>query len=136
MDIVTAARQAIGTPFRHQGRSLVTGLDCVGFGAYVLDQIGAPYVDQRNYGRLPANGRLEAALDAQPCLVRVATPEPGDFLLMRFLKAPQHLAIYAGATIIHAWDDAGMVCEHTLDATWRARIVRVYRVIDPWGSEA
>jgi len=48
-------------------------------------------------------------------------------LLMRFMGDPQHLAIYAGETIIHAFAAGRKVCEHRLDDVWRARIVRIYR---------
>jgi hypothetical protein len=47
---------------------------------------------------------------------------------MRFAGDPQHLAICAGDTIIHAYESAGQCCEHRLsDDLWAARIVRVYR---------
>jgi cell wall-associated NlpC family hydrolase len=83
------------------------------------------------YGRTPANGQLERSLDAQPCLERVALADmlPGDLLLMRFASEPQHLAICAGqprTPIIHAYEAAGLCCEHRLSDLWagahRARL--------------
>ena len=131
-DIIAAARAAIGTPFRHQGRTAGSGLDCVGLGAHVLTTLGIPYVDQEGYGRRPSEGRLEAALAGQPRLVKVPRSDlrAGDFLLMRFFKAPQHLAIFTGDTVIHAWETAGKVCEHRLDDAWKKRIVAVYRIVE------
>lgn len=125
--IIAVARGAIGTPFRHQGRSLDTGLDCVGLACYIADACGLGYDDLKGYSRTPGNGLLEAALDGQPCLERIPAPEPGCLLLLRISRSPQHAAILAGDTLIHAWSDAGKVCEHVFDAAWRRRVVRCYR---------
>jgi len=128
-DLLTAARQCLGTPFRHQGRLLGFGLDCAGVAIHVARQIGAGHLDVSGYGRTPANGQLEQSLDAQPGLERVALSAraAGDLLLMRFSSDPQHLAICAGETIIHAYESVGQCCEHRLSSLWAARIVRVYR---------
>lgn len=128
-DIISAARQCLDTPFRHQGRLVCFGLDCAGVAVHVARQIGAGYLDVSGYGRTPAAGQLEQSLDSQPCLERVALTEraPGDLLLMRFASDPQHLAICAGDSIIHAYETVGQCCEHRLSSMWAARIVRVYR---------
>jgi cell wall-associated NlpC family hydrolase len=128
-DILNHARQCLGTPFRHQGRLIAFGLDCAGVVIHVARQIGAGHIDVEGYGRNPANGQLERTLDAQPCLERVALSErtAGDVLLMRFASDPQHLAICAGETLIHAYESVGRCCEHRLSSLWAARIVRVYR---------
>lgn len=134
--IVAAARAELGTPFRHQGRIPGKALDCAGLVVAVAAALGADYVDQQGYSRHPSDGLLESALDAQPCLERVALADmqPGDVLLMRFAGDPQHLAIHAGfsdsgqsETIIHAEIRARKVCEHRLSDEWRGCIVRVYR---------
>lgn len=128
--IIAAARAEIGTPFAHQGRTPGIALDCAGLVVAVARAIGLPHNDDTGYGRSPANGLLESALDGQPCLVRVATSEPGDVLLMRFQGDPQHLGIYTGETIIHAWQIVDRVCEHRMTAAWRQRVVRVYRFVE------
>lgn len=127
--IVTAARELIGMPFRHQGRAHSGKTDCAGVACHVAARLGIEYADQGDYPRLPGGGRLEAALDGQPGLVRVASADmqAGDLLLMRFSGEPQHIAIYTGSTIVHAYERVGKVVEHGLDAAWRRRIVRVYR---------
>ena len=123
-DILDAARQCLGTKFRHQGRLVAFGLDCAGVAIHVARQIGAGHLDVSGYGRTPANGQLEQSLDSQPCLERVFLEhrQPGDLLLMRFASEPQHLAICAGETIIHAYEAAGLCCEHRLSSLWAARI--------------
>jgi cell wall-associated NlpC family hydrolase len=128
-DILAAARQCLGTPFRHQGRLVGGGLDCAGVAIHVAQQIGVEHLDVSGYGRLPYSDRLQQSLESQPCLVPVDPAEqaPGDLLLMRFASDPQHLAILAGETIIHAYESVGQCCEHRLSGVWAARIVRVYR---------
>lgn len=136
--IIAAARSHIGKRFRHQGRANNGVLDCAGLVVAVAESIGADYLDQQGYSLHPSNGLLEAALDAQPCLVRVALSDmqPADVLLMKIASDPQHLAIYVGfnpvyedAGIVHAYAQARKVCEHRLSDEWRTRIVRVYRFV-------
>jgi cell wall-associated NlpC family hydrolase len=128
-DVIAAARECLELPFRHQGRFASGTVDCAGVVVHVATKVGVEFTDRTNYGRAPANGMLEAMLDCQPSLQRILTKqyEPGDILLMRFRREPQHLAIYCGGTIVHSYQTVGKVCEHDLDKTWADRIVRVYR---------
>lgn len=128
--ILATARACIGTPFGHQGRIPGLLLDCAGLVIHVAHQIGADYFDVPGYGRQPYRGLMVGTLDGQPCLDRVpviADRLPGDVLLMRFQREPQHVAICAGATVVHSYADAGKVCEHDLTAEWVVRITAVYR---------
>ncbi len=128
--IISAAREAIGTPFRHQGRLLGRGLDCAGLGVHVARRLGIEYIDDVTYGRRPSGGLFENALKIQPSLMIVADIEdrqPGDLLLLRFKGEPQHLAVFTGDTMIHSYLQARKVCEHRLDDQWIKRIVACYR---------
>lgn len=129
-DIIGAARQCLGAPFRHQGRLLGFGLDCAGVAIWVARHVGVSPIDVEGYGRTPKDGQIERALDSQPDLMRVADPadrQPGDLLLMRFATDPQHLAVFTGNSIIHAYESAGKCVEHILSPVWSRRIVRAYR---------
>jgi cell wall-associated NlpC family hydrolase len=127
-DILAAARETLDTPFMHQGRVVGRGMDCAGVVCHVAHRMGLPYDAPTNYPRLPYQGLLEATLDAQPVLERVTgAPQAGDVLLLRIARDPQHVAICAGDTIIHAYAEAGKCCEHTYSAEWRRRTVRGYR---------
>lgn len=126
-DIIAAARECLETPFQHQGRLAGRALDCAGIVCHVAARLGTPYEAPTNYPRVPYCGLLESTLDAQLCLERVQDMQPGDVLLMRFKTDPQHLAIWTGRTIIHAYEGSGKCCEHVMDDAWRARIVRIYR---------
>jgi cell wall-associated NlpC family hydrolase len=127
--IVTRARNCLGTPFQHQGRLPGIALDCAGLAVHVASEWHTP-TEPRAYGRLPHEHQLEKWIDAQPYLTHAPKPQAGDVLLMRFVREPQHVAICAGQTIIHSYQRAGKVVEHNLDHTWRKRIVAVYRFQD------
>lgn len=131
-DIIATARHAIGTPFQHQGRALGQGMDCVGLPLFIAGRLALCCRDVPAYSRSPENGLLEQAFDehvARGELLRVplADIRAGDLLMMRFYSQPQHIAVYTGGTIIHAYQPVGKVCEHRMDAVWRRRIVRAYR---------
>lgn len=128
-EIIRYARELLDMPFRHQGRAPSGKTDCAGVICHVASRGGVAHEDQSDYPRLPGGGRLEAALDAQPCLARVqlADVRPGDVLLMRFGRDPQHLGIFTGNSLIHAYEPMGRVVEHGIDALWRRRAVRAYR---------
>ena len=128
-DIISIARETLGTPFRHQGRVVGLGLDCAGVALYVAGRLGLETIDVVGYGTTPANGMLEETLDQQPCLVEVNDRQPGDILLMRIFHEPQHLAIFTGGTIIHSYANVGICCEHDLDDRWKSLIIKAYRFI-------
>ncbi len=126
--IIAAARECLDTPFAHQGRILNRALDCAGVAVHAARAAGLQPEEPAAYGRLPNQAMLETWLDRQPFLARAGQPlQPGDLLLMRFTGEPQHLALYTGTTIIHAYEAVGRVVEHRLDDKWRRRIVRAYR---------
>lgn len=133
-EIVSAALDAEGTPFRHQGRVVGLGLDCAGLYVFVCQRLGIPHRDAQGYPRTPFDGELERQMDAQPSLQRivVSDAQKGDVLLMRMTKQPQHIAIHAGEYrgqpyVIHASETHGKVCVHRLDSNWFGRVVRVYK---------
>jgi cell wall-associated NlpC family hydrolase len=125
--IIDAARSCIGTPFRHQGRCPGRGIDCAGVVVFVASQLGFAVRDVRGYHRTPHKGRLQKALEENPFLTQVAEPQPGDVLLLRIRHDPQHLAIYAGDSIVHSYETVGRVLEERFSDFWRARIVAIYR---------
>ena len=131
-DIITTARAAVGVPFRHQGRSL-RGLDCVGLLVFVCGHLGVSVADRGGYPERPSNVLMEEAYSehvSSGVLLRIEATkmQPGDFLMMRFVREPQHIAILAGDTIIHSYMTVGQVCEHRLDAKWRSRVIAAYRL--------
>jgi len=123
-DFVAAARSYVGVPFRHQGRTR-HGVDCIGLVVCAARDIGLTLADRTDYPRDP-NGLLPLEMARQ--FAPVESPQAGDILLMRFRGEPQHVAILAGAALIHGYASIGRVVEHGMDAKWRRRIVAAYRL--------
>jgi cell wall-associated NlpC family hydrolase len=128
-DIIAAARSALGVPFRHQGRSVETGLDCAGLVCHVAKTLGIAHNDRTDYARTPGRGEIERMLNEERSIMTVLNRAPGDILLMRFSRNPAHLAIFTGDNIIHSYETVGRVVEHRLDSAWASRIVSAYRFV-------
>jgi cell wall-associated NlpC family hydrolase len=134
-DIVAEARRWLRTPFVHQGRLLGVAVDCAGVATETARALGLETCDARDYHRQPDGATLERLCDEHMARVPYGAPvEPGDVLLMRIAREPQHLAIVSAvadgkpAALIHAYTEVGEVVEHSLDARWRRRIIRAYRM--------
>jgi NlpC/P60 family putative phage cell wall peptidase len=128
-DVVEEARRWIGTPFHHQGRVMGVGVDCAGLVACVASSCGYQSTDVKGYGRTPSKGLLQKTLASVTQKISINDVQPGDILLMRFKREPQHLAISTGKGIIHAYEAASQCVEHVMDDVWRKRIVAVYRMV-------
>jgi len=119
-----------GVPFVHQGRNREVGLDCAGLIVVALEDIKYPVKDLEGYTRLPKASRLLGILDNNHARkVPISAMEPGDVLLMRFSREPQHLAVYTGNTIIHSYQRKGCVVENRMADVWKKRIVGVYSLV-------
>ena len=129
-EILAVARSWLGTPWRHQGRLKCVAIDCGGLIIGVGRELGLLDFDTRAYGRIPDGQRLRALCDAHLMPQPVTDVEPGDILLMRFTRHPQHLAIVGDRdvpfSLIHAYADAGACVEHGADPKWLRRIVAAY----------
>lgn len=128
--IIELARECMETPFRHQGRMCGVALDCAGLIAHVLHGLELPVNDSKGYSRNPHDGQLEAILAAEPSLQLIPKSEtrPGDIWACRIKKDPQHLMIYTGKNVIHAYAQTGRVVEQNADA-WRKHVTHVYRIV-------
>ena len=133
-DIVAEARSWLGTPYRHQASLKHIACDCIGYCAGVAANCGvreaaAWAADQRrgSYARSPDVAMLRAAAGDYLDEIPRADAGAGDLFLMRLRRLPQHFAICAGETILHAYASVGRVVEHRLDDVWRRRIIAAYR---------
>lgn len=125
-DIVAEARQWLGVRWHHQGRNRA-GIDCIGLAIEVAHAFGLSRFDITDYSRQPDPVMMRALLAEHMDAIAVASALPGDLLLMRFERDPQHVAIMTDTGIIHAYAQARKVVEHRLDSQWKARIVGAYR---------
>jgi len=130
--VVAAARKWIGIPFAHIGRN-EHAVDCAGLVIAIAHELRLSDFDMRSYNQTPDGVTMRALCD-QHMVPKDGDPEPGDVLLMRFKRNPQHLAIVGDypvpgqVSIIHAHRGAMKCVEHILNQEWRERIVRVYTI--------
>lgn len=96
MNPLEAARGAIGTRFRPQGRG-AEGLDCVGLAGLAFGCAVPGGYAMRGGDATAVTRAIEGA-----GLVRVENGRPGDLLLLRPGPGQLHLAIRSEAGIIHA----------------------------------
>ncbi len=131
--VVAEARGWLGTPFEHQGRVQGAGVDCIGLLIGVAQSLGLTQFDVTGYARAPSDGLLQGGCREHLQPVQLASAQPGDVLLMRFKREPQHVGLVAdyvhgGLSVIHSYQGAGGVVEHRLDALWLRRVVSVWRI--------
>jgi len=128
--VIDAARSCKGTRFRHQGRQRGIGMDCAGLIIHAFVAGGYRMTDRKRYAREPNPSIMRTALAevfVPICDGWTSEPRVLDVAYMRFGGEPQHLALWTGSSIIHAYLRMRGVVEHGLDGTWRSRIVTTYR---------
>lgn len=137
-DIVVAAREWVGTPYRHQHSVKGSGTDCLGLirGVY-RDVIGPEPETPPNYSPSWGEGdRREVLLTAaHRHLVAIDdwhhdSVAPGDVLIFRMKRGviAKHCGIVTSDThMVHAYQGAGCVIESALVPYWRKKIVGVFR---------
>ena len=130
--IIMAARELIGTPWAHQGRTPGVGIDCAGVVVHIL-ALNAIHYDVIGYAYEP-NGEL--TLHADSCLTRIQKTafQPADILVFRIKRLPQHVALATDKGILHSFNRGAStlsrVVETGLTDQWRAHIVAAYKF--PW----
>jgi hypothetical protein len=121
--IIAEARSYIDTPWRHQGRSRTTGVDCVGLLVCIADTLGlADYDDSYkmvNYSRRP-DGTLIQLFRKHLISVSPAYVLDGDVVIFVRDRQPCHCGIKTTFRdqpgIIHAHMRFRKVVEQTLQS--------------------
>lgn len=139
--VVAAARALLGTRFLHQGRTR-RGIDCIGLIVLAFAAVGVVLDDRTDYGRLPADRKLEQALtdNLGPSRGRprtLADLRVGDVVSMAWGGEAAHVALVVdhpeGLGLIHTWSASNKVIEHRLTDEIRGLIRGVHR---PTGEDA
>jgi len=131
-EIVAAAREWVGTPYRHQAATLGAGCDCLGLLRGVWRRLyGEEPMEVPNYRADWRDARHADSLRAAADQLLVAAdgePRAGQVLLFQLGRtaAPKHcgIAIEAGR-FIHAQEGLGVI-EANLSDGWRKRIAGLY----------
>lgn len=133
IDIITTARECLGTPFHPAGRLLGVGFDCVGVPMYVAEKNNIKYHDVQGYTQMPARKLFLKSIEDQLDKIDFKNIQIGDLLIFSFLSSrdPHHIAIVTEIgnriKIIHAFNQAGKVVEHDLDEYWKNKMVGAYK---------
>lgn len=122
---VAEARKWLGVPWVHQGRNR-HGVDCIGLLLVVCRSLGLSSYDVTGYGRSPNADFMRRECDR--LMNRTHDPQPGDVLIMRFSREPQHVLIRTDHGVIHSWSVAKRVVEVRMPDAWSRRIVAAYTV--------
>ena len=131
--LIAEARTYLGVPWKHQGRNK-KGVDCVGFIILALKKVKVKVNVIKGYARRPDGKRLKEIMDNQPNLTVTQPPyKPGDIVLFRIRKDPQHIALLTGTenqlNMIHSFNGGEKkVVEHIFADYWKEKIVAVYRL--------
>ena len=128
MRIVAAARAALGTPFRAQGRISGEALDCVGLAAVALKAGGFAGAVPQGYALRRGDAARVSGLMLAAGLEPGTQEEMGALLLCASGPGQLHLAIGTGAGIIHADDAIGRVVERPGAPPWP--VIGAYRLGD------
>ena len=123
--VLAEARSWIGVPYLHQGRTRL-GVDCVGLLIVVARALGLTDYDVSGYPRVPSSDFLRAECERLMRRIQAGARQPGDVLLMRFKRDPQHLAFVTDRGFLHAYAGAGRVVETSMPFEWERRIVAAY----------
>lgn len=131
-EIIRIAKEYINTPYLHQGRLKNKGIDCAGLIVEVAKEAGIySEGDYTNYSRIPDGETLAKTLNTYCDKINFNEIKDGDIILFKFVKNPQHLAIYYKYNdmdyIIHSYSVAGKVIMQRLDSKWKNRIAAVYK---------
>jgi cell wall-associated NlpC family hydrolase len=130
--LVSAARDWLGVPYQHEGRSR-TGVDCYGLLIVVAQETGFPCPVESGYGLRPSPRHIRNRLDVYAVRIRFDEISTGDVLWLKYGAQPMHFAIVSCTDpmrIIHSDSVAGKVVEHVLDERWQTMIRGAYRVVD------
>lgn len=129
--VIAAAREWRGTPYRHQAATLGAGCDCLGLvrgvWRHLYGQEPGPVPPYRADGRDPS-GAAGLVAAAERHLLPAEGPGPGTVVLFRLHRGlpPRHCGIMvAPDRFIHAQEQLGVVEAH-LSASWRRRIAGAY----------
>ena len=141
VEIVTAARGWIGTPYEHQARTRSAGTECLGFLRGISRELygfepEAPPAYTPDWSQTTGEEAMLAAAARNLRPILESDAREGDVVVMRMRprSVAKHIGVLAQsslghATLIHAYSGHGVV-ESPLTPDWRARIAAYFRFPD------
>ena len=127
--IISKAREYVGTPVIHQGRVKGVGIDCVGLIVCVAKELGICIIEPPpEYRRVIRQRQVLDRLDEQ-FVGPKKTWDPGDILVMGNnprKNLAHHLGIATESGIIHANILVRRVVEHILGEPYLSKVMCAY----------
>jgi cell wall-associated NlpC family hydrolase len=132
-EIIKAAKSLLGTPFRHQGRSAKTGVDCVGFLMEIGKRVDYDHevMDRTTYKRIPDESIALKYLRLNMNEIPLEEVGIGDVITMRIAGKEVHVGVKIDDTrFIHARNKGGFSGSVQLDyiKNWKDYFVRGFRL--------
>lgn len=119
---VAAARAAIGTRFRPQGRVPGLGLDCIGVALLAMAGARLPLPELPAYALGGDHGALLDAtcrlIGLRPRRGGLRRARPGDLIIFQLGAGNRHVAVFSNVGIIHAHAGLAQVVEGPLPTDW------------------
>lgn len=129
--IIAKAREAIGTPWVHTGRTL-RGLDCIGLVLWDFRQLGITEYEPPPYPREADWSQFVGYFRANMEEVKLLEAVPGNVLVVRQKMFPCHCGFLAsnsdGPTFIHAYAKRKKVVEERYTDAWKKDSVAAFKV--------
>lgn len=127
-EICARALEYADRPYRHQGRSWTSGVDCAGLVIRVGHDLGLGDFDTADYSRRPNLIEFDRAMRASGCtVVSHRNMAPGDILRVAEASWPVHCGIFTGDRFVHAWLPARRVVAETVTPARMAKVSSVWR---------
>lgn len=132
-EFIATLREAIGTPWHHQGRVVPIGVDCIGLLLWGLRKLKLNDYEPPPYPRTAQWGLFIQYFRAHLIEVSINDLRPGDVLIFRQSVYPCHCAILTEAgddpKMIHSYLLRRKVVEERFDKdAWRPVLVTAFRV--------
>lgn len=127
-EIIAEARKWDGVRWRHQGRTRLQGIDCVGLIVLVAQALGISDWDITTYGRRSMDHGLKKHFYHHMEVIKnLSDAGPGDVVLMKELAFPTHVGILGHGTLIHAYLPRKKVVEEPYSADWVAKTTDAFK---------
>lgn len=131
-EFVAKAREALGTPWHHQGRVVPIGVDCVGLLLWTLRQLNINHYEPPPYPRTAHWNEFIQYFRAHLKEVPIPEMQPADVLIFRQSVYPCHCGILTQGgddpRFIHSYLTRKKVVEERLSDFWMPVLVTVFRV--------
>lgn len=129
---VAKAREALGTPWVHQGRAVPQGLDCVGLLLWTLRELDINHYEPPPYPRRAKWSQFIGYFREHLLETPLSLVMPADVLIFRQSVYPCHCGIMTETgddpKFIHSFLTRKKVVEERYTDQWRAISVTAFRV--------